>query len=486
MRRAVTVLLAAMMVLALTACQATPDEQFVVKKDTERMVEQAKDNSSGTTVSKLKVPDEKYTYSTSAADGRLIISVDATVTVPESKKIPTARVSETGFTQEQVTVFFNHLFPDEQPVTGDNVPHEMTKDEIQERIIAYKQYINEGTTEQYMCTEEEMEEEIKKLEQEYMTAPETAPALDIQASDGTMVRTTIPVGADEEEILELDAGTADKRIYVCVPLDENGSWENYFGLYGNRTHGFSDMNAVRVDEADWRTIAGGKLTISYEDAKALCDGFFDAGGITDVALSDAFVIDDEQTTQGYAHGPENYAYQFQYVRTVGDCPAANMSCFSSRGDRHSLPWDFEKIIFLVSDNGIEHINWDCHTTTGEIINEDTGVISFEDAREIFETMIVTTYGASGEWPSEIDKVNVEINGIELSLVRVREQNASGRNGIYTPAWVFYGNVKQELKIGGNNIFIYGWDANRDYPFTKYPVLVINAIDGSIIDLSKGY
>jgi hypothetical protein len=84
-------------------------------------------------------------------------------------------------------------------------------------------------------------------------------------------------------------------------------------------------------------------------------------------------------------------------------------------------------------------------------------------------------------------VSVDVNDIELSLVRVREQNASGRNGIYTPAWVFYGNVKQKLTSGFE---LYGWDAVNHSPVDKYPskspVLVVNAIDGSIISMDKGY
>ena len=58
------------------------------------------------------------------------------------------------------------------------MPHVMTKDEIQELIVTYRQYIAEGTTEEKMCTEEEMEEEIKNLEKQYESAPETAPELD--------------------------------------------------------------------------------------------------------------------------------------------------------------------------------------------------------------------------------------------------------------------------------------------------------------------
>ena len=499
-QKMITAVLVLGIMLTLGACQETPEEAFVVQKDTERMVEQAADDSEGTKVSKLKVPDDNYTFQTTAADGRLTINVDAPVTVPESEKIPTARVSESGFTQEQVTAFFNYLFPDEKPVTGANVPGVMTKDEIQETILMYKKYIAEGTTDEYtMCSEEELEEEIKNLEKQYETAPETEPELDIQVSDGTM--TTEITGGDKhsgEEILVLDAQTEEKNITksmsVTVPVDENGNWENYLGFHVDDGLGtqYSEMNAVKIDETNWQAETEGKLTITYDDAKALCDGFFEAGGFTDVVLSDAFIIDDEESlspeefiaTDKQPSGPENYAYQFHYVRTIGDSLVANMSHLMSDGDEYSLPWIYENIMFRVNDSGILSIGWHANTTTGEIINDDTGVISFEEAQEIFETMIVATYGATEAWNEHLAAVSIDIDDIALSLVRVREQNAPGRNGIYMPAWVFYGNIKREDK--DSDWVSYGWDLGSQYPFTKYPVLIINAVDGSVVDPTKGY
>jgi hypothetical protein len=337
-----------------------------------------------------------------------------------------------------------------------------------------------------------MEEEIKSLEKQYESAPVTKPLPSTQISDGTMTAKT--TGGDKyagEEILSLDVRTKDTGITVCVPVHENGNWENYLAFmrdkYISSQGQFSEKNAMRVDATNWQAATKSKLKISYEDAKKLCDGFFEAGNIADVALSDVFVIDDERTDHGdgRSNKAENYAYQFHYVRTAGGSPVANMSYLCSEDD-NSLPWMYERITFWVNDNGILSITWQSHTTTGDIINEDTKVISFEEARKIFETMIVTTYGASGEWETPLTDVSIDIDGIDLSLVRVSEQNASGRNGIYTPAWVFYGNVKKNYKIGDNNIVQYGWDIGIQNPFAKYPVLIINAVDGSIIDPVKGY
>jgi hypothetical protein len=491
MKRALSLLLIITTIFTLAACQVTPEKPIVVQKDTERMVKQAQDDTKGTKVSKLKVPEGNYTYTTTAAEGKLTIKVDAPVTIPKSEKIPTARVAEAGFTQAQVTAFFNYLFPDEKPVTGANEPRVMTKDEIKQLILKYKKYIAEGTAdEKTMYTKDELQEEIKNLEKQYASAPEKAPKLNTKVSDGTM--TAEKAGGDKyagEKLLKLEAQTEDRSITVHVPVDENGNWENYFIFAReepNRNSGqFSEMNAVKIDEANWKSAAKGKLNITYDKAKALCEGFFAAGNITDVALDNAFIMDDERTDHGdgRSNPPQNYICQLNYVRTVGDCPAACMS-YLGGGDEHAIPWMYERIMFWVNDSGLLYIDWASHTETGETVNKDTGVIDFEQARQIFETMIVKTYGASKEWPKVLADVGIDIDRIELSLVRVREQNAPGRNGIYTPAWVFYGNIKKEYEKQAR--VQYGWDTGNEYPFTKYPVLIVNAVDGSIIDTSKGY
>lgn len=485
MKKAIVLIIALMMLLALSACKVAPDVAYAVDNDTERIVEQATDEDTGTKISNVEVPESNYTFTTSAVDGNLTVNVDAPVIVPESQ-IPMAKVTETGFTQEQVTTVFNYLFPDEKPCTGINVPGVLTKTEIKDLIAMYEKWIEEGTLEQKsLYTNEEIGDEIASLKIQHEHAPDEEPELDIEVSDGTM--TLELTGGDKyagEEILDLDAQTDDYRIFVTVPVDNNGYKENYFSFSSRNGHWFSDRNAVKIDENSWSAKAQGKLTTTYEDAKALCDDFFDALSISDVALSDAFIIDDEETTEGHAHDAGNYAYQFNYVRTVNGFPVANMSYLSSEGDDNRYPWQYEHIMLRVSDNGIEDICWQAHTTTGEIINDDTGVIDFEEAREIFETMVVTKYGDSEQWETFLKKVNVDIDEVALSLVRVREQDETERNGIYMPAWVFYGNVKRGYKEC--DFENYGWDLGNDYPFSKYPVLVINAIDGSIIEPIRGF
>ena len=56
MKRLVCILLAAMTALSLAACQKTPEEVIVVKKDMERMVEQANQPDNGNPMDTLDIP----------------------------------------------------------------------------------------------------------------------------------------------------------------------------------------------------------------------------------------------------------------------------------------------------------------------------------------------------------------------------------------------------------------------------------------------
>ena len=124
-----------------------------------------------------------------------------------------------------------------------------------------------------------------------------------------------------------------------------------------------------------------------------------------------------------------------------------------------------------------------------MLSEDTNLMAFDEIRKVFEAMIIRKYEpkAQPENYSDIKDINIEIDisEVKLGVVRVRTQNSGGREGIYIPAWVFYGQkISNETYEGGNNLTLYNnaiYDAGIDKP-----LMVINAVDGSIIDLSKGH
>lgn len=121
-------MLAAILMLTMAfslcmGCQKTPESPIVVGKNQEAMLEKATDEQSGTKVMDLQLPNGNYTYSASAVDGRLIIEANAPIAIPKSGQIPMARVSVSGFSQEQVMGFFNYLFPNEKPICREILQH---------------------------------------------------------------------------------------------------------------------------------------------------------------------------------------------------------------------------------------------------------------------------------------------------------------------------------------------------------------------------
>lgn len=184
MRRSLSILMAAATVFVFAACQVTPEEPIVVKKDTERMVEQAGAKEGGTKLSELGIPEGRYTFESVGLDGRLHITVDAEIQHPDIATMPILRVSKSGFSQNLVTAIFNYLFPDEKPydVSG----RVQTKADVEKTLLYFKKCLADGSyaTELGYQSEEEFCSLIAEWEVQLASARETE--LEFTRSDGKM------------------------------------------------------------------------------------------------------------------------------------------------------------------------------------------------------------------------------------------------------------------------------------------------------------
>lgn len=471
MKRAIS-LMAAMLAAALllAGCQPTPEQPIVMQKDMEQMLEKAQDTQSPaeeqTLAERYGIP-ERLTEEWSGADGKLTIRIDAPIAVPEHA-MPIVRVRAEGFSQETATALFHHFMDGKTAMTYNPGPHVMTKADIEATILLYKQQIADGTIEaQQMMTPEEAEEEIRRLEEEYRTAPAAADDEPV-VSDGAMLLReesySNGYSVTTEKLYELNVAAGEERLSVRRPAQENGSLTGSF-MYThsvNEDSGRFFNGAPRVLPED--APESERPSLSLEEAGALCEEVFAAMGVADVQLAQAYVTGT----------PGDYAYILYYVRTVAGVPAALCTeSFAGSESGVSLPWNYEQIWFLLTDRGIEEISWTSPTVTGEVVTESAKLLSWQEISEIAETFLFTIYEPKTEFFGLERKVAVHIDDIHLSLLRVRENNAQGRSGFYVPAWVFYGEEYMD-----------------DFPSVvgvdKHIVLAINAVDGSVIDLAKGY
>lgn len=454
-RKIIALSLALITAFSLAACQATPEQEFVVQKDTERMIEQARDEEHGTTAAELGVPEENYTFSATGADGRLTVNADTPIIAPASGKLPMVSVSAGGFSQETVTGIFNYLYPNEKPLNSD--PNSvLTKAAIEENILMLKKQLTDKSYDTQEFTDADIEAKITALEEAYTTAPETSDEATV--SNGTM--SLQDIRGNDAYCLDV----YDDTSYMNVVSQKISDFS--FLIYSKNGKSYNTATAIQLDNVSIPEAVNGKLMLSYESAKKLCDDMLAAGGLHNIVLGDAFIVNDSQdgNVDNKVSAAENYAYLFWYTREIDGTPIAiNYQEGSNNDESYSLPWQYESITVTVDNDGIANISWTAPIEIGEVITDDAALIPYESAIDVFEKMIITKYEQS---IPEGEKRTLTISDIKLCLLRVRTQNANGLEGVLTPAWVFYGKNDD-------------WSA-------KNTLLAINAVDGSIIDTLIGY
>jgi len=213
------------------------------------------------------------------------------------------------------------------------------------------------------------------------------------------------------------------------------------------------------------------LKRARQTAAALCEDFLTAAGVTDAALHTAYLAE----TQGC------YGYVFCYTRTVFGHPAA----LTSRNVRHSdNRWDYETLRFVVDSDGLQTVHWQSPTTLGNLVEANPAILSFSDAYAIFPPAITAAYAEKTERYGEDHLIALDVRRIDLAHVRIRDMGADGKAGYYVPAWVFYGTERDDGHYTMNG---YTLVSDETVPKIRSEILLaINALDGSIIDFTKGY
>ena len=101
------------------------------------------------------------------------------------------------------------------------------------------------------------------------------------------------------------------------------------------------------------------------------------------------------------------------------------------------------------------------------------MIPFAEAMRVFERMILVDLADYTAYQTVKRSIDIPISHMELAYVRVYDSDAFD-SGMLIPAWVFYG---LDTARHGEGVALDG---------TPLAVMTINAIDGSVIDIDKGY
>lgn len=493
MKRTFVVIISAVLLIlfsgCLFGCQATPENPILVEKDSERLIEQAGKKDNGVSLSDMLALENNYQFNYMSQNGKLQIHADAFVVLPGAEAMPIFRIVATGFSQEFAKKAFCFLFPDpnNRPnnVTSGKVA---TKADLEKRLIELKKQLADGTYNSDEYSEADWQRLIEVTEEMLKDAPETGENIPETVADGTMK--LVDNGKySYYELACMDSATLDRQFSV-VSYDVLPSSLDYDDALGTT----SKMRFIK--DAEWQyegqdelTITQGslsdhtteKLSVGLEDAKMLCERFFSAVEMEDFYEISAITLIKKTDDQ--------YAVKLYYRQVVDGVPTfACTRDYYGTQDLYARPWGYEFVSFIVSENGIDAIKWIEPVQVVETVTPDAQLLTLEQVTPIFEKMLITRLEPRLEIYTDPIELDCDVSSVALELVRIKEHNVIGKEGLLVPAWVFYGHLTQRTMYTSGTVYTYDMIGNVGSSVLGPPavIMAINAIDGSVIDLEMGY
>ncbi len=460
MKRILSLLAVLTVIAGLAGCQKTPDSPVVIGKNYEQMIELAlSGRKTDDPISAQVGATERYTLDSPLknAVGNLEVYVDAAVVVPDTSKMTTAKVSRHSFTLEECRGYVQALFGGQKTYSG---TLSVAKPALLKRIEKAKADLQEAIAQK----DEKMQELLQATLDKY--AMELASYGEGEGLVEAPVEFTVNHDNYDEEKMYLVSDGSD-GLYRSIRITNHDAFRTYELVYNASKDGFPGISELYSTATDSELHFGTEmigdpndlpeLVKSEAEAVAEADQMLSALGIHDFCLKNTEII------FGNINDKIQKAYRISYLRTISGVLfnynytdlSSGMAVDDGKGGKAPV-WGTEKVTFIVTDEGVVQFEMLNPLDVNEIVTEYTKMKDFESIMEIFKRMILIVYANVPEGQVR----TIEIDRIELGLMRILEQNALD-SGVIVPVWDFYG------------------PSGETY-------LTINAIDGSTIDRRVGY
>lgn len=492
------------LLLALAGCVQTPEPPLVAQKDVDRLIEKAQQEPDGNALSDLaeKAPGD-YQWQTTAYQNRIKVAVDAKVVLPKRDAAPMYRVTAGALTDEQCQAITAYLY---KGTPTYEMPQDRTvglKADVQREIDEYTRALNEGMENRLF------QEQVLQWRQNYDGLGLSEEEVQQLAEGGAredmirllgVFRDELPEAVDSYEgVVPRGDGTlhdAEGGTYKSLSLRSELGDQLMITSAEKDQGAWTDLLWVRQGAPEYN-LASAKTpaeTPALAQARAQADGLFDAAGI-EMGCFAVFQIDDGTPDglflglrgRGYSErlpsDASHAGYVFYYTTAVDGLTAAWSAAAGQTGttekgqDSFEASWMYEMAYVVVDGDGIATAFWTAPVTEKKTVSENSPLLSFDQAREIFENMVtvpyegtLATHDAVG-WDVPNDVFELSVTEVRLELIRSRASGGE-RTGLLTPAWVFYGKISGTASAGSD--------------FFPDIILAVNAVDGTILDVDKGY
>jgi len=501
MKKKILAVTAISCVCLLAGCGETPQDVIITQKEQTGMTDYVTKDESDETASLETELLEPQTYQDEVVseDGKLKVSIDAAVDIPEAERFPVYKVTAKEFTQSFIDTVTETFFQD-SPVYDADEYYVMTKAEIAAEIADLEEELAsdnidlekaERTLGIIDITEEEYKKELQRMiddwESEYKNAPKTPVKTVVKPemfsdADGFGKRYVVEVDKEHYynyvikdfcgNIIEIKRSNAHSGFRELF-------WGEYEFLKNNDDGG--NGNNIEISESKAETLAG----IEMENAKAMADEKLKVLGLDHMELYDwdygiLLASEDGLEVDNQAFQVQDAGYWFFYTRKVNDISVTYT--YDVGGGLESMEderetWYYETVNFLVTDDGIEQVDISSLYDMDEEENSSVQLMKFDEIMEIFKNMMLIT---NGEYVSNYENMRTyNIDHIQLGYMRIYNPDTDSRSGTLIPVWDFFGGFEGEMITEDENGEYRNYVKHQSY-------MTINAIDGTVIDRSLGY
>ena len=477
------ILALSLILLILAACVPTPEVDAVKQKDTVQMIETVKkadeqQPDAPEESAKEQIPERLiWDFYTDAQKSHVV--ADVPITVLSDGGFPLLRVERRKITAEQNLALCKTLLGVDTVYRL--IPRETTQSEIEQEIKTLMDMLSDpvegnplfGSGDDKLSQEEidEMlpawEERLEQLKAQYLSADDGSqgnPVWDGVIGDSTTaVPSAFDFNAMQCDNINFTDGTEGTPYYWRADYDKKGN----YGL------GWGNGLKEQIDPSAYDTARPG-VGITPRDAIETAQKLMEPYMETTVA---GVYWDDDATDTHKPGKLRQRAYTVHlmpvYHGTASGVFLDTWTESESVGDgdgSYRYAWPREQISVTVNDDGILRFNWQSPLTVTEIVSESCPLLPFDEIEQIAKQQL-NRLAAQPHYKNS----TLTVRAFTLGLVRIAEPYQMDR-ALLTPVWCLFGEWKQD---GSDDIHLASDNV-------AWPILEINAIDGTIIDTEKGY
>ena len=490
--------------LLLCACQPTPEQDAVKQKDTNVLIdtvkaEQQEQQNSGDTLPPVKQQfPERYAcdFYTSSQNVHVVADVSLEI-LTEKNSFPMLRVEPRALTDAERLTIAQRLLGSEHLYIYE---YRMTREILEDLIREYMRELTPEEQKSWMhstgSSEAELAEMLERRKQiaadyqrQYNELPEDGSVPNLMEWFGT----TPDYSEDNENrrsfisIVRNATDTTDMKYldYVIIWTDESDRPIEFISAMGDissstNVWGFGAFHTPGtgvIDRKDYDKPHEGATVTPNEAIRMVLSYFED---ISDFAVSDVEWANNAETDGEVIglNGSIRWAYLIHFSTRFHGAykPFCTTPVYDdpTNGQAYIRTWDYESLMAAVDGDGnLTSLVWRAPLKVTDVIAESTTLLSYEEIQKIFEQQINRMLAYD-----EANGATLTLDSVQLGLFRIREKNDL-EHGLLVPAWFFTGHQQNAEAHRGE----YGDGFVYD---NLNPLLIINAIDGSIIDPQKGY